>query len=80
MGTAAIRAERNEVFPAPGGPLTITEEPRRAGDPPELVAVAEEIRKVLGWTPRYDDLDTIVSTSLAWERRIAARDPDAYWA
>jgi UDP-glucose 4-epimerase len=75
-----VREVLRAVEKANERPLTITEEPRRAGDPPELVAVAEEIRKVLGWTPRYDDLDTIVSTSLAWERRIAARDPDAYWA
>lgn len=27
-----------------------------------------------------DDLDTIVRTSLEWERKIAARDPAAYWA
>ncbi len=60
--------------------LKVTEEPRRPGDPPELVAKADEIRKVLGWTPRYDDLDTIVATSLAWERKIATRDPGAYWA
>ena len=59
--------------------LTVTEEPRRAGDPPELIAVAEEIRRVLGWKPKFDDLDTIVRTSLAWERKIAARDPEAYW-
>ena len=62
-----------------GAPLTITEEPRRAGDPPELVAVAGKVRSVLGWTPRYDDLETIVRTSLEWERKIAARDPEAYW-
>ncbi len=61
-------------------PLIINEEPRRAGDPPELVAIAEQIRTTLGWTPRYDDLDTIVRTSLAWERKIAAGDPSAYWA
>jgi UDP-glucose 4-epimerase len=60
--------------------LTVTEEPRRAGDPPELIAVADEIRRVLGWKPKFDDLDTIVRTSLAWERKIAARDPAAYWA
>lgn len=60
-------------------PLTIIEEARRAGDPPELVAAADRIRDVLGWTPAYDDLDEIVRTSLAWERRIAARDPSAYW-
>mgnify|MGYP000305446407 CR=1 FL=1 len=43
-------------------------------------AVAERIRDVLGWTPRFDDLDTIVRTSLEWERKIAAGDPSAYWA
>jgi UDP-glucose 4-epimerase len=59
--------------------LTVTEEPRRAGDPPELIAVADEVRRVLGWKPKFDDLDTIVRTSLAWERKIAARDPEAYW-
>ena len=61
-------------------PLNITEEPRRAGDPPELVAVARKIRTVLGWQPRFDDLDTIVRTSLEWERKIANQDPGAYWA
>jgi UDP-glucose 4-epimerase len=65
---------------ANGAPLKITEEPRRAGDPPELVAIAERIRDVLGWQPRYDDLDTIVRTSLDWERKLAAKDPSAYWA
>jgi len=63
-----------------GEPLNITEEPRRAGDPPELVAVAKKIQKVLGWTPKFDDLDTIVRTSLEWERKIAKQDPSAYWA
>ena len=60
-------------------PLVTTEEPRRAGDPPELVAVADRVRDVLGWQPRFDDLDTIVRTSLAWERKIAAKDPGAYF-
>ena len=63
-----------------GAPLNITEEPRRAGDPPILIAVANKIQKVLGWQPRFDDLDTIVRTSLEWERKIADQDPEAYWA
>jgi UDP-glucose 4-epimerase len=63
-----------------GEPLNITEEPRREGDPPELVATTEKIHQVLGWMPRYDDLDVIVQTSLDWERKIAAQDPSAYWA
>jgi UDP-glucose 4-epimerase len=76
----SVREVLAAVERANGAPLNITEEPRRAGDPPELVAVAQKIRSVLGWTPQFDDLDTIVSTSLAWERRIAKQDPSAYWA
>lgn len=53
-------------------PLVVKEEPRRAGDPPVLVARAERIRSVLGWKPRLDDLDTIVRTSLDWERKLQA--------
>ena len=76
----SVREVLSAVEKANGGPLKIVEEARRAGDPPELVAVAEEIGRVLGWTPKFDDLDTIVRTSLAWERKIANGDPTAYWA
>ena len=41
---------------------------------------AKKIQAVLGWKPKYDDLDTIVRTSLEWERKIADQDPAAYWA
>jgi UDP-glucose 4-epimerase len=57
-----------------GKRLTVREQPRRAGDPPALVARAERIRAELGWQPRLDDLDTIVRTALAWEQR-QLRDP-----
>jgi UDP-glucose 4-epimerase len=76
----SVRDVLAAVERANGEALNISEEPRRAGDPPELIAVAERVRELLGWTPRYDDLDTIVRTSLAWERKIASRDPAAYWA
>ncbi len=76
----SVREVLAAVEKANSAPLQIKEEPRRAGDPPELVAVAQKIRTVLGWAPKFDDLDTIVSTSLAWERRIASQDPTAYWA
>ena len=76
----SVREVLAAVERAHGEPLNISEEPRRAGDPPELIAVADRVRDVLGWTPRFDDLDTIVRTSLAWERKIAAADPSAYWA
>jgi UDP-glucose 4-epimerase len=47
--------------------------PRRAGDPPALVADNRAILATLPWRPRRDDLDTIVADALAWERRLAER-------
>lgn len=76
----SVREVLRSVEKANGKAFLIKEEPRRAGDPPTLIAAADKIRRVLGWEPRFDDLDTIVRTSLAWERKIAARDPGAYWA
>ena len=59
-----------------GRPLNKQEAPRRDGDPPVLVAEATKIRSALDWSPRYDDLEQIVSSSLAWERKLAA----GHWA
>jgi UDP-glucose 4-epimerase len=43
---------------------------RRPGDPVSLVADVSRIRSMLDWKPQFDDLDTIVSHALAWERRL----------
>ena len=55
-----------------GHAISKREAPRRAGDPPTLVARASRIRNTLGWQPQHDDLKKIVETSLAWERKLAA--------
>jgi len=57
-----------------GTPLVVNEAPRRAGDPPSLVAHARRVRDVLGWSPRFDDLEVIVRTQLEWEHRLL-REP-----
>ena len=54
-----------------GHAIAKREAPRRAGDPPTLVARASRIRTLLGWQPQHDDLKDIVETSLAWERKLA---------
>jgi len=46
---------------------------RRPGDPAALVANADRIREVLGWRPRYNDLETIVGHTLAWEHLLVSR-------
>ena len=52
-------------------------EPRRAGDPAELVADNRAILSRLPWRPARDDLDTIVTDALAWERKLAERQDGA---
>jgi UDP-glucose 4-epimerase len=72
----SVREVLQSVERVSGERLRVIEEPRRAGDPPALVARADRIRQELGWQPRLDDLDTIVRTALAWEKRLL-REP---WA
>jgi UDP-glucose 4-epimerase len=66
----SVRDVLREVERVSGQALAIDETGRRAGDPPELIAVAHRIRETLGWRPRHEDLGRIVATALAWERRL----------
>jgi UDP-glucose 4-epimerase len=49
-----------------GRPIVTRDAPRRAGDPPVLLASSEKIRKELGWSPAMSDLDTILATAWKW--------------
>jgi UDP-glucose 4-epimerase len=46
---------------------------RRAGDPAQLVAACDRVRDMLNWQPHFEDLQTIVSHALAWERKLLRR-------
>ena len=67
----SVRQVLQTVERVHGARLTIREDARRPGDPPELIAVAERIRQVLDWAPKLDDLEEIVRSSLNWERKLA---------
>lgn len=56
-----------------GVKFSVREADRRPGDPPMLIAQADRIRRVLGWTPRYNDLGTIVADAWRWEQKRAGR-------
>lgn len=47
--------------------------PRRAGDPPSLVALAAKAESELGWRPGMSDIDTIIRTAWAWAEKERAR-------
>ena len=70
----SVREVLASVERVSGKKLAVREEPRRAGDPPVLVARAERIRRELGWRPQLDDLDCIVKSSLAFEAKLL-REP-----
>jgi len=72
----SVREVIDAVDRANGAPLVRREEPRRAGDPPVLVARADRIRQVLGWRPQHDDLAFIVETALRWEQRLQRQAMD----
>ena len=59
---AAIERVTGRAVPQVAGP-------RRAGDPPALVAEADAAFERLQWRPRHSDLDTIVQTAWAWHQR-----------
>lgn len=63
----SVRAVIDAINRIHGSPIRVEEVPRRAGDPPQLVAAVSAIHESLGWQARHDDLDFIVKTSLAWE-------------
>lgn len=58
---------------AAGHAVPFEDHPRRAGDPPELVADCTRIGACLSWSPQLDDLDLICASALAWERTLLAR-------
>lgn len=72
----SVREVIDMVEKVNGRSINVEEAPRRAGDPPTLIAVADKARKVLGWTPRHDDLESIVRSSLNWERKMLKTDKD----
>jgi UDP-glucose 4-epimerase len=53
-----------------GVDFKVTEEARRSGDPPFLVADPSKLIRALSWKPRYDDLRQIVETAWNWEKAL----------
>lgn len=52
-----------------GHAIPAIEKPRRAGDPPRLVASAKKAIDELGWNPRYPDLHSIIQTAWTWHNK-----------
>lgn len=57
-----------------GHAIPANEKPRRAGDPPLLVAASDKVRRELGWEPKYQDIRTIVESAWKWH----VKNPHGY--
>ena len=60
------------VKKASGVDFSVKKTERRAGDPSELIASADRIRRKLDWQPKNDDIDLIVCHALNWEKKLQA--------
>ena len=74
LGTGRAFSVREVIAAAErvtGRRIPVHEGPRRAGDPPVLVADATRARAVLGFAPRFTEIEPIVETAWRWhERRV----------
>jgi UDP-glucose 4-epimerase len=52
-----------------GRKIDIVEKPRRAGDPPRLIASSEKIKRELGWQPQFQSLEAIVESAWKWHQK-----------
>lgn len=53
-----------------GNPIAVINQPRRPGDPAVLVARPDLAIEQLGWSPKYPDLETIISHAWSWEKNL----------
>ena len=66
----SVREVIGAVEKVAGTKLPVREGPRRPGDPPELIADSARLKTQLDWRPEHDNLEDIVATAYAWERRL----------
>ncbi|MDY6057421.1 MAG: UDP-glucose 4-epimerase GalE [Campylobacter lanienae] len=54
-----------------GVDFEVMDAPRRLGDPAILIADSSKLRDLTSWKPKKDSLETIISSALAWEKKIS---------
>lgn len=64
----SVREVLQAVERVAGRPVPARVGPRRAGDPPRLVASARRLRETLGFKLKWPRLDDVVETALRWRR------------
>ena len=79
LGTArgfSVREVLNATASVVGRPVPHAVGPRRAGDPPVLVASNAEALRVLGWAPRRSTLELMIASAWEWRHGHPGGYPD----
>src|ERR1051326_8842795 len=65
-GGSSVREVIDACRKVTGRKIDIVEKPRRAGDPPRLIASSQRIKRELGWQPQFQHLDVIIESAWKW--------------
>jgi UDP-glucose 4-epimerase len=73
-GGTSVREVVDTCRRVTGKSISVLEQPRRAGDPPKLIASSNRIKEELGWKPQFESIDRIVESAWAWH----VKNPGGY--
>ena len=65
-GGTSVREVIDTCRKVTGREIKAVEKPRRAGDPPRLIAASDKIQSELGWKPKFGNILPIVESAWAW--------------
>jgi UDP-glucose 4-epimerase len=68
-GGSSVREVIDTCRKITGHEIPVVEKPRRAGDPPRLIAASAKIKRELGWEPRFQQLDAIIESAWEWHQK-----------
>jgi UDP-glucose 4-epimerase len=73
-GGTSVKEIIDTCIAVTGKDIPVIERPRRAGDPPRLIAGSDKIRRELGWEPKHQDIRRIIESAWAWH----VKNPNGY--
>jgi UDP-glucose 4-epimerase len=65
----SVKEVLDEVQKVGGKIINIVETQKRPGDPAKLISNSQKACKILGWNPRYPDLNTLIRSAWNWHRK-----------
>ena len=68
-GGTSVREVIDACRKITGHDIPVVEKPRRAGDPPRLIAASAKAARELGWRPQFQDIAVIIESAWQWHQK-----------